>query len=122
MDEQNSNQETTHQYPNCQSDLVNLAGFCHNCDQKNTSGRFTVKELFSQFFDNVFNLNSKIFKTLGAVFIPGKLTNAFLSGQRRKYYHPIKLFLVLMIISIGALNYQGTISNPGNLKKEKLKH
>jgi len=120
MQEKNSIQEETHSCPNCYSSLIIEADFCHKCGQKNTDGRLTIKDLFSQFFDNVFNLDSKIFRTLGAVFIPGKLTNAFLNGQRRKYYHPIRLFLVLIVLSLAAFNYQNDISSPGNLKKEDI--
>jgi len=117
MEEQDTVQEKTQFCPNCCVPLIDRAVFCHNCGQKNTDARLTVKELFSQFFDNVFNLDSKIFRTLGAVIIPGKLTIAFLNGQRRKYYHPIRLFLVLIIISLACFNSKGDISSPGNLKK-----
>ena len=120
MAEQHSIQEKNHLCPNCHSPLINEAAFCHQCGQKNTDGRLSLKELFSQFFDNVFNLDSKIFQTLAAVFIPGKLTNAFLNGQRRKYYHPIRLFLVLIVISLAGLNYHSVISTPGNLRKEQI--
>ena len=120
MEEQNSIQDKTHSCSNCYSPLMNKADFCHKCGQKNITSRLTIKELFSQFFDNVFNLDSKIFRTLGAVLIPGKLTNAFLSGQRRKYYHPIRLFLILIVISLASLNYQGDMSSPTNLKKERI--
>ena len=120
MEEQNSIQEKTHVCLNCHFPLINKADFCHKCGQKNTDGRLTVKELFSQFFDNVFNLDSKIFRTLGAILIPGKLTNAFLNGQRLKYYHPIRLFLVLIVISLASLNYKGDISSPSSLKKEHI--
>ena len=120
MEEPNSIQEKNHLCSNCHLPLVNEADYCHKCGQKNTDGRLTVKELFSQFFDNVFNLDSKIFRTLGALFIPGKLTNAFLSGQRQKYYHPIRLFLVLIVITLASLNYQGDISSPSNLKKGQI--
>lgn len=120
MAEQYSTQENPHICPNCHFSLIDQAAFCHTCGQKNTDGRLTVKALFAQFFDNFFNVDAKIFQTLGAVFIPGKLTNAFLSGQRRKYYHPIRLFLVLMVLFLAALNYQGDISLPSNLKKEHI--
>ena len=120
MEEQNSIQDKTYLCLNCHSPLINQADFCHKCGQKNTTGRLTVKELFAQFFDNVFNLDSKIFRTLGAVLIPGKLTNAFLSGQRLKYYHPIRLFLVLIVISLAGLNNQSDSPLPRNLRKEHI--
>ena len=120
MEDQNSSQEKNNFCSNCHFPLINKADFCHKCGQKNIDGRLTVKELFTQFFDNVFNLDSKIFRTLGAVLIPGKLTNAFLNGRRRKYYHPIRLFLVLIVIFLASLNYQGDISIPSNLKKDRI--
>ena len=120
MEEQNSIQEKTRFCSNCNSPLKEMADYCYQCGQKNTGARLTIKELFSQFFDAFFNLDSKIFRTLGAVFIPGKLTNAFLSGQRLKYYHPIRLFLVLIVISLAGFNFQSELSIPTNLKKEQI--
>ncbi len=120
MDEQNSIQEKSDCCSNCHSPLINKAGFCHTCGQKNTDGRLTLKELFSQFFNNVFNLDSKIFRTIGAILIPGKLTNAFLNGQRLKYYHPIRLFLVLIIIYLGVFKYQVDISTLSQLDIEQI--
>lgn len=120
MDEQNSNQEKTYSCLNCYFPLSNTTHFCPNCGQKNTSGRLSLKELFSQFFDSVFNIDSKIFRTLGAIFIPGKLTNAFLNGQRLKYYHPFRLFLVLIVISLAILNFQDNISTLSNLDIERI--
>ena len=60
MEERDSIQEKNHVCLNCHIPLMNNEGFCHKCGQKNTDGRLTVKELFSHFFDNVFNLDSKI--------------------------------------------------------------
>lgn len=120
MDEQNSILEETALCSNCTSPLINKPAFCPNCGQKNTDCRLTLKELFSQFFDTLFSIDSKIFQTLGAVLIPGKLTNAFLSGKRRKYYHPIRLFLVLIVISLAALNFHSDLSFPTNLKKDQI--
>ena len=120
MEEHNSILEKSYLCTNCHSALINKADFCHKCGQKNTNRRLTVKELFSHFFDNVFNLDSKIFRTLSAVLIPGKLTNAFLNGQRQKYYHPIRLFLVLIVISLAGLKYQSDIPLPTKLKKDRI--
>ncbi len=105
---------------NCQIQLTDESNYCFSCGQKNTSGRLTVRELFSQFFDNVFNLESKIFRTLAAVFVPGKLTNAFLSGQRQKYYHPIRLFLVTIVFFLAGLSYNGDFNFSNDLSKEQI--
>lgn len=103
MEEKREN-STAQFCPNCHFPLNDQSVFCQNCGQKNTDGRLTLKELFTQVADTFFNLDSKIFRTLGAVFIPGKLTNAYLNGKRNQYYHPIRLFLVLalILIAVGA--------------------
>ena len=120
MDDQISIQDKSQLCPNCQFPLDKNAAFCQKCGQKNTDVRLTVKEFVSQFFANVFNLDSKIFQSFGALFIPGKLTNAFLNGQRIKYIHPIRLFLVFIIVSIAAFSFLKNPTSPGNLKKEHI--
>ena len=120
MEEQDSIQEKIHNCLNCYAPLINKAYFCYKCGQKNKAIRLTLKDLFSQFFDTVFNLDSKIFRTLGAVLIPGKLTNAFLNGQRQKYYHPIRLFLVLIVIFLAGLNYQNNMPIATKMKKGRI--
>lgn len=120
MEDQFSIQDKPHQCPNCNFPLNEDAAFCQKCGQKRIDARLTVKEFFSQFFVNVFNLDSKIFQTFGAIFIPGKLTNAFLKGQRKKYIHPIRLFLVFIIVSIAAFTFTKNLTPPGDLRKEHI--
>lgn len=70
------------------------ARFCANCGQKNTDGRITFKELFSQFLDNLFNFDGRIFQTMAALVVPGKLTESFFEGKHIRYYHPVRLFIL----------------------------
>lgn len=120
MEEQQSSQEKNNICSNCELPLIDQANYCHKCGQKNNIGRLTLKALFSQFFDNVFNLDSKIIRTLGALFIPGKLTNAFLKKQHQKYYHPIRLFLVLIVITLAGFKFQDDIPMPTSLRKGRI--
>lgn len=120
MEHQLSVQGNSQLCPNCNFPLTDDAVFCQKCGQKISAIRLTVKEFISQFFANVFNLDSKIFQTFGAIFIPGKLSNAFLKGQRKKYIHPIRLFLVFMVIAVAALNFQKNLTPPGNLRKAHI--
>ena len=56
MEEQDSIEEKEVICSNCESPLTDGAEFCHKCGQKNIDVRLTVKELFSQLFNNVFNV------------------------------------------------------------------
>ena len=87
--------------PNCNNVFPKDAKYCPACSQKTRSGKVTVREYLSDFFDQVFNLDSKLFKTLGALFIPGKLTKEYFLGKRKSYAPPIRLFLVMVIIFLG---------------------
>ena len=83
---------------NCEELLAEESLYCHICSQKCTDGRITVKELLKEFFDSVFNIDSRFFKTIGALGIPGKLTIQYFLGRHKSYSHPIRLFLVSGIL------------------------
>ena len=96
---------------NCKELLPEEALYCHLCSQKTTDGRITVKELLREFFDSVFNIDSKFFRTIGSLAIPGKLTIQYFLGRHKTYTHPIRLFLVsgilfFSLISIVTFSYQ----------------
>ncbi|MCB0704633.1 MAG: DUF3667 domain-containing protein [Saprospiraceae bacterium] len=83
---------------NCHYPISQEAKYCAHCGQKNTDGRVTVRELFNEFFEIVFNIDNKIFRSLGALVIPGKLTNEYFHGRIKRYFHPIRMFFVLGLI------------------------
>lgn len=83
--------------PNCNNTLPIEAKYCPACSQKVRSGKITVREFLQEFIDNVFNLDSKLFQTLGGLFIPGKLTTQFFAGKRKSYAPPIRLFLIMLV-------------------------
>lgn len=90
---------------NCHQELPEGALFCANCGQKKTDGKISIKEFLFNFFDNVFNLDSRIFKTLSLLFIPGKLTIEYFKGKHKSYYHPIRLYLVMSLIFFAILSF-----------------
>jgi hypothetical protein len=79
---------------NCGSELQPGANFCNFCGQKNTDGRLTFAEMVHEFFAALFNLDGKIFRTLQALAVPGKLTSEYFQGRQVSYYHPLRLFIV----------------------------
>jgi len=80
--------------------------FCSNCGQKKITHTASLKELFNDLFAQVFSLDSKFIRTFFALYlIPGKLTKAYLSGQRHRYYSPVRLFLLSITVCFLLLNF-----------------
>lgn len=88
---------------NCHYPLPDYGKFCANCGQKFTDGRIPLFTLVADFFDSVFNLDSRFFHTMGAILIPGKLTIDFFKGRQRRYASPARLFFVSAILHFAAL-------------------
>jgi len=65
-----------------------------------------VGELFREFADAVFNIDSRFFRTLFALFAPGKLTVEYFRGRHRRYVHPLRVFLVLILALIATVTFQ----------------
>lgn len=105
---------------NCHELMAEEANFCPNCGQKYTTGRATVKELFDELIELVLNIDSKIFRTLAALFIPGKLTLEYFKGRHKRYIHPVRLFFVLTVLLLASISFlldEDSI-NVGNLQEQ----
>jgi len=89
---------------NCNSPFAEEDLFCSNCSQRRTDGLISVKDLFSDFFSTVFNIDGKLFSTIKDLFVPGKLTTAFFEGKQEKYYKPIRMFFVFMVTNLAILS------------------
>lgn len=82
------------------------ANFCSICGQKKILKTVSLRELIRDFFDNLFSLDSKFFRTFGQlIFIPGKLSQEYVAGKRQLYYTPIRLFLFWLTIAFVLLNF-----------------
>jgi len=109
---------------NCDEPISPEWDYCPNCGQKDTDGRITVRHLFSEFFDAVFNIESRTILTFLALFVPGKLTIAYFAGKHRKYVHPLRTLFVMSILLIVALSYRGADQQTNHnyiLKEQFLK-
>ncbi len=79
---------------NCGTQILEDQRYCPNCGQKTAFKALSLWMVFKDFIKNVFNLESKIWSSLRDIWIPGKLTQAYLKGVRNKYFNPIRFFLV----------------------------
>jgi hypothetical protein len=108
---------------NCGSPLPAGAHYCPTCGQKDTDGRITIGQVFSEFFSSLFNLEYSIFPTLRDLFIPGKLTIAYFEGKHKSYVSPIRIFFILtllLIATIGTTNIDDYISIDGVYEPAKF--
>ena len=107
---------------NCQTALPENPAFCPHCGQKNTAVKFSFWQMLNDFFDNVFNLNSKTFITFFALFIPGKLTEKYFEGKRKSYANPIRVFVVtsLALMAVTLNFYKSTESKHDNNIQERI--
>lgn len=81
----------------CRNCGVTLNGrYCAGCGQRApypgdlTLNRF-ARAVASELSDN----DSRTLRTLRALFHPGRLTRAFVDGQRRRYLPPLRLYLII---------------------------
>lgn len=91
--------------PNCKAGLPSKAKYCDQCGQKYTTGRIKLRTLLAEFFETVFNIESKFFRTVGALMVPGKLTREFIKGRHQTYFRPIRLFFVMAIVHFAVIAF-----------------
>lgn len=89
--------------PNCNYTDTHDADFCSSCGQRFGPSKLTVGQFLKDLVDHVFALETTFFKTLSKIFIPGELTLEYFNGHRKKYYHPLRLYFILLVLHIGVL-------------------
>lgn len=92
---------------NCETELAADAKFCHSCGQKRTTGKITVGRILGDFFENYFNLDAKLPRSIiPLLFQPGKLTKEYFKGKHKSYILPVQLFIVTVALFFAVLIYQ----------------
>ncbi|MDN3689907.1 DUF3667 domain-containing protein [Cyclobacterium jeungdonense] len=78
--------------------MPELENFCPNCGQENKDQKVPVGVFIEELLTSLFSFDGRFLQTLTAFFFkPGKLTQSFNEGQRKKYTHPIRLYLVFSL-------------------------
>lgn len=78
--------------PNCGTRLQGR--YCSGCGQLDQPLRQPVHRYLAQSLSEFFGLDGRVWRTLGILlFKPGKLTEAYLRGQRRRYLRPLRVYL-----------------------------
>ena len=96
--------ENPHQYcRNCYRPLPPFAEYCPHCGQKNSDGRIKLWEWAKELVDTIISIDSKFIKTVGGLFIPGKLTEAHFEGKHQRYVKPLRLFFMIALIHFAVI-------------------
>lgn len=85
--------------PNCGAEIT--ARFCGQCGAKYGKKEVDLKSLFQVVFETITNWEQKMLITLQVLAKePGKIARAFIGGERRKYYHPVKFLLFWASVNV----------------------
>jgi hypothetical protein len=73
--------------------------FCAECGQENTNYRVSLGRLIGDLIEEVFQLESRLWRTLSAlVRRPGLLTREYNAGRRVRYTTPLRLYITTSVV------------------------
>lgn len=82
---------------NCDSPL--RGQYCAQCGQRSQSRLISLWELVKDAFGDLFELDSRLWQTLGPLLLaPGRLTADYLQGKRARFMPPFRTYLVLSLL------------------------
>jgi hypothetical protein len=91
---------------NCGSPLY--GDHCYACGQPTKGLVRHFSSILGDFFDTVFNIDSRVLRTIGPLlYNPGYLSLEYFAGRRVRYVTPMRLFLFLSLVAFFAV--QGSI-------------
>ena len=82
---------------NCKTPLQ--GGFCHVCGQNAHNPLRSFGHAVEEVFESFWHLDGRIFRTLRTLLSPGKLANAYLAGHRAPFVAPLRLFVIISVLT-----------------------
>lgn len=73
--------------------------FCHRCGQSAHDPVRSFGHAVEEVFESFWHLDGRIFRTLQALLVPGRLALDYLAGHRVRYVAPLRLFVVLSVLT-----------------------
>ena len=87
----------SHSCLNCGAPLAGQ--YCGQCGQRATSRFISLWGLISDAFGDLFEMDSRLWRTVVPLLIrPGLLTKEYLQGRRARYMPPFRMYLVLSLV------------------------
>lgn len=91
---------------NCGTVLT--GNFCVECGQRATDVNLSVQTLVVEFVESLFSLEFGFWQTFKRlVFFPGDLTREYISGRRKRYSSPVRLYLMTSLLFFFLVSYVG---------------
>lgn len=100
---------------NCGEPL--LGEHCYSCGQPTKGLVRHFSSIIGDFMDSVFELDSRILRTLGPLLLrPGYLTIEYFAGRRVRYVSPVRLFVFMSLLAFFAakLSVDINVDEDGN--------
>lgn len=88
---------------NCKQPLSEQGDYCAYCGQKEQPSKPPISSIFLEFFDAIYSLDTRFFRTIRDIWVPGRLTIRYFEGKRRSYVHPVRLFLLMGLLHFAVL-------------------
>lgn len=84
--------------PNCGNHLRHDDEFCSRCGQENHELRVPIRHLFFEFVESITHFDGKLWATLRAMLVPGKVTDEYLAGKRARFVPPGRLYIFTSVV------------------------
>lgn len=96
---------------NCNRPLPAEAKYCQHCGQQKIKGLLSLRELIADLVSSIFNLESRLWRTLLALVVPGKLTESYFQGRRASLLTPFRIFFIVAVahFAILAIRIHGSV-------------
>ena len=91
---------------NCGATISGL--FCPTCGRRHRQGIPPIPDMLSEFFTSFLEFDKRIMRTIGALFVPGRLTREFRQGRGALYISPMRTFLVTAAAAFGTSSLLGS--------------
>lgn len=84
----------------CENCATPLQGaYCHVCGQHAANPLRHFGHAVEEFFESFWHLDGRVFRTLRDLPVPGRVACNYLAGQRVRYIAPLRLFIVLTLLT-----------------------
>lgn len=90
----------------CENCTTPLQGrYCHRCGQTAHNPLRHFGHAIEDVFESFWHLDGRIFRTLRDLWSPGRLATRYLGGHRVPYIAPLRLFVVLSVLTFFVAQY-----------------